>query len=34
MSKCPYCSSEFPDNEKMSKHIDRIHNDPGKLERI
>jgi uncharacterized C2H2 Zn-finger protein len=25
-SKCPYCESLFEDNEKLSKHIDQIHN--------
>jgi len=25
-SKCPYCESLFDDNEQLSKHIDRIHN--------
>jgi uncharacterized C2H2 Zn-finger protein len=25
-SKCPYCESLFEDNEQLSKHIDRIHN--------
>jgi uncharacterized C2H2 Zn-finger protein len=25
-SKCPYCESLFDDNEQLSKHIDKIHN--------
>lgn len=25
-SKCPYCESIFEDKEKMSQHIDKIHN--------
>ena len=25
-SKCPYCESIFEDNEQLSKHIDKIHN--------
>ena len=25
-SKCPYCSSIFENNELLSKHIDKIHN--------
>jgi uncharacterized C2H2 Zn-finger protein len=25
-SKCPYCASLFKDNEELSKHIDKIHN--------
>ena len=27
-SKCPYCESVFEDNDALSKHIDRIHNNP------
>ena len=23
---CPYCESIFEDNEQLSKHIDKIHN--------
>jgi hypothetical protein len=30
--KCPYCGSAFPDNEQLSKHIDRIHHGSGLLE--
>lgn len=26
MAKCAYCGSEFKDNEELSKHIDKIHN--------
>lgn len=25
-SACPYCGSIFENNEVMSKHIDKIHN--------
>ena len=25
-SKCPYCESVFEDNEALSSHIDKIHN--------
>ena len=25
-SKCPYCGSVFDNNESLSKHIDKIHN--------
>ncbi len=25
-SKCPYCASLFENNESLSKHIDKIHN--------
>jgi uncharacterized C2H2 Zn-finger protein len=25
-SKCPYCGSLFDDNDELSKHIDKIHN--------
>ena len=25
-SKCPYCESIFEDNDKLSSHIDKIHN--------
>ena len=30
-SKCPYCESMFDDNEKLSKHIDQIHNNPDAI---
>jgi len=30
--KCPYCDSQFPDKEALSKHIDRIHSGSGLLE--
>lgn len=29
---CPYCSSEYDDTDKLSKHIDRIHHGSGLLE--
>jgi hypothetical protein len=29
---CPYCQSQFKDNEELSKHIDRIHHGSGLLE--
>lgn len=34
MSKpsCPYCKSEFENNEDLSKHIDRVHHGSGLLE--
>ncbi len=25
-SKCPYCGSIFENNEALSKHVDKIHN--------
>jgi hypothetical protein len=30
--RCPYCESIFPNNEDLSKHIDRIHLGSGLLE--
>jgi len=30
-SKCPYCESSFEDNEQLSTHIDRFHNNPDAI---
>jgi hypothetical protein len=30
--KCPYCNSEFPSKDELTKHIDRLHIGSGLLE--
>ena len=30
-SKCPYCGSIFENNEVLSRHIDKIHNNEDAL---